>query len=61
MELQKDDWVRTETGLVGKVALVSRLTVFVEIDAGEDGSSMGTFLLSQVTRIDPPTESNGSN
>ena len=61
MELQKDDWVRTETGLVGKVVLVSRLTVFVEIDAGEDGSYMGTFLLSQVTQINPPTKSKDSN
>ena len=29
MELKRDDWVKTESGEVGKVVHISRLTIFV--------------------------------
>ena len=55
MELQKDDWVRTETGSEGKIVLVSGMTIFVEIAVVGQDKFLGAFLASQLTKIDGPT------
>ena len=54
MQLQKGDWVQTENGEQGKVVLVSRLTVFVEIRAEGKGSYVDGYLESQLTKIKRP-------
>ncbi len=51
--LQRGDWVRTKDGHEGKILLVSRLTAFVEIE-GHDELRTVPFLLSELTKIDPP-------
>ena len=50
MELQAGEWVRTESGEVGKVVHISRLTVFVAIPDPPKPDRVETFLESQLTR-----------
>jgi hypothetical protein len=51
MVLQLGNWVETESGTVGKVVHISRLTVFVAFD--EAGNQrVEAFLESQLTKID---------
>jgi hypothetical protein len=52
MEVQLGDWVKTESGDLGKVVHISRLTIFVTIDVLGD-KRVYPFLESQLTRIDP--------
>jgi preprotein translocase subunit YajC len=53
MELQRGNWVRTESGQVGKVVHISRLTVFVAFEvAGNE--RVEAFLESQLTKVDRP-------
>ena len=54
--LENGDWVRIETGEVGKVVLVSRASAFVEIPIEGTDSNVFSYLLSQLTKIEPPTE-----
>jgi hypothetical protein len=54
MELQPGDWVRTPAGDRGRVILVSRLSVFVEIEQPGSQSEMVTFLASELKKIDSP-------
>jgi hypothetical protein len=54
MTLQPGDWVRAETGEVGKVVQMARLSVFVQIEGESKESTLKAFLQSQLTRIDPP-------
>ena len=54
MNLQPGDWVRAESGEVGKVVHMARLSVFVQIEGESKESTLKAFLLSQLTRIDPP-------
>ena len=61
MELQNGDWVRTEKGEIGKVVHISRLTAFIEIPAKGTDSTLVSYLLSQLTTIDPPTKATDSN
>jgi hypothetical protein len=60
MELKRDDWVKTESGETGKVVHTSRLTVFVATMAPGKEDRMEAFLESQLTKIEPPTQSLGS-
>jgi hypothetical protein len=53
-KLQKGDWVQTDTGAKGQVALVSGLTVFVEIPATEGGSHIVGCLRSALMKVEPP-------
>lgn len=54
MDLQRGDWVKTESGQVGKIAHISRLTVFVAFDdAGNE--RVDAFLESQLTKTTPPS------
>lgn len=59
MELQPGDWVRTESGEVGTVVHMARLSVYVQIQGEPKPESVKAFLLSQLTRIDPPQEPSG--
>jgi hypothetical protein len=54
MELKLNDWVETESGEVGRVVHISRLTVFVAFPiAGRDDLVQG-YLESQLTKINQP-------
>jgi hypothetical protein len=48
------DWVRAETGEVGKVVHIARLTVFVQLEEEPANSTLKAFLESQLTKIEPP-------
>jgi hypothetical protein len=48
------DWVRAETGEVGKVVHIARLTMFVQLEAEPTNSTLKAFLASQLTKIEPP-------
>ena len=50
MELQVGEWVKTESGEVGKVVHTSRLTVFVAIPDPPKPDRVEAFLGSQLTR-----------
>ena len=51
--LKTGDWVRAQSGQTGRIVLISRLSAFVEVRQGETTRTM-TFLLSELTKIDPP-------
>jgi preprotein translocase subunit YajC len=51
--LQPGDWVRTDSGTVGQIVLVDRLTAFVDIQRDKT-SYIATFLVSKLTKIDEP-------
>jgi hypothetical protein len=53
-KLHKGDWVQTDTGAKGMVALVSGLTVFIELPATEGGPHIVGCLRSSLTKIEPP-------
>ena len=53
MDLHPGDWVKTDSNLKGRVIHVSRLSAFVEIHF-EGGVETLPFLLSELTKIDPP-------
>ena len=53
--LKTGDWVRALSGQTGKIVLISRLSAFVEVRHGETTRTV-TFLLSELTRVDPPQE-----
>jgi preprotein translocase subunit YajC len=53
--LETGDWVRAVSGQIGKIILISRLTAFVDVRHGETTHTK-TFLLSELTKIDPPPE-----
>jgi hypothetical protein len=50
------DWVRTKEGPRGTILLVARQTAFIEIE-GHDETRTRPFLLSELTRVDPPRKS----
>ena len=54
MPLHVGDWVQTREGYSGKILLVSRQSVFVDIE-GHDEMRANPYLLSELTRIDPPS------
>ena len=56
MALNAGDCVRTESGAVGKVIHVNRLTVFVAFAMPPTAHDIKAFLESQLTLIDPPNE-----
>jgi preprotein translocase subunit YajC len=59
MELQPGDWVRTESGEVGTVVHTARLSVYVRLNGEPKPENVKVFLMSQLTRIDPPQEPSG--
>lgn len=54
MNLQPGDWVETETGEIGKVVTVSKLTIFVELQPAKKGDTAVAYLASTLTKIKPP-------
>jgi hypothetical protein len=56
MELQTNDWVKTESGEIGKVVYISRLTVFVAIIVPGEEDRINAFLESQLTKVESPGE-----
>jgi hypothetical protein len=52
MEISVGDWVRTASGLVGQVLLVSKLSAFVEIP-NPNGAQTITCLLSELQALKP--------
>jgi hypothetical protein len=54
MELQAGEWVKTESGEVGKVVHISRLTIFVAIPDPPRPDRVEAFLASQLTRAERP-------
>ena len=56
MQFENGDCVRTESGEVGRVVHIARLTVFVQLDAEPENASLKAFLMSRLTKIDPPCE-----
>ena len=57
-DLAPGDWVETDTGLKGQVVHVTRLTAFVDVHF-DGGKEVLPFLLSELTRVDPPQEPGG--
>ena len=59
MELKRDDWVKTDSGEVGKVVHISRLTVFVAhlVPCKED--RIEAYLESQLTKVARPDRAAG--
>ena len=53
MPYKAGDWVQTKEGHSGKILLVARLTAFIDIE-GHDEMRARPYLLSELTRIDPP-------
>ena len=54
MDLRAGEWVKTESGEVGKVVHTSRLTVFVAIPDSPKPDRVEAFLESQLTRAERP-------
>jgi hypothetical protein len=54
MSLQEGDWVRTELGEIGKIVHVYRLTAFVDLKGEMNNQDIQGFLLSTLTKVDPP-------
>jgi hypothetical protein len=54
MALQVGDWVRTESGAVGQVVHISRLTVFVSFPEQNKDDTILAYLESQLSKTDPP-------
>jgi preprotein translocase subunit YajC len=56
MGLQPGDHVRTESGDVGKVVHISRLTVFVALATRNEADTVQGYLESQLEKIAPPAK-----
>jgi hypothetical protein len=54
MELKRDDWVETESGEVGKVVHISRLTVYVAFPIPEREDLVQAYLESRLTKVNRP-------
>jgi acetolactate synthase small subunit len=54
MKLQRDDWVKTVAGNVGKVVHISKITVFVAFEVTGDEDRIDAFLESQLTKVERP-------
>lgn len=51
--LQSGVWVRTDSGGIGRIILISRLSAFVDIQQ-DKSSYTATYLVSELTKIDEP-------
>lgn len=54
MELQPGDLVRADTGEVGRVVHTVRMSVFIQIEGESTDSTLRAFLMSRLTKIEPP-------
>ena len=55
------DHVRTETGELGTVVRMARQTVFVQLESEPEDSSVKAFLVSQLTKVEPPRPPPGTS
>ena len=55
MELQPGDWVRADTGEVGRVVHIVRMSVFIQIEGESTDATLRAFLLSRLTKIEQPS------
>lgn len=55
MELQPGDWVRADTGEVGRVVHIVRMSVFIQIEGESTDATLRAFLQSRLTKIEPPS------
>jgi hypothetical protein len=53
--LNQGDWVRTKDGHSGKILLVARMSAFIDI-RGNDELRAKPYLLSELKKIEPPTD-----
>jgi hypothetical protein len=57
LNLLPGDCVRTEVGFRGRVVDLNRLTAFVDVEIQlEGGAELLPFLLSELTKIQPPKQ-----
>jgi hypothetical protein len=61
MELRPGDYVEIQSGDIGKVAHISRLTVFVAFLVPGKDDLVQAYLESQLTKVDRPSETGKSN
>jgi hypothetical protein len=63
MELNVGDYVKTESGEIGKIIVIDRLTVFVSFaqNAQPQPHEIRAFLKSALTKVDPPTNGNAAS
>jgi hypothetical protein len=54
MELKQNDWIKTDSGEIGQVVHISRLTVFVAVPDALNPHQICAFLESQLVRVEPP-------
>ena len=54
MDLRPNDYVKTQSGDVGKLVHISRLTVFVAFPIPGKGDLVQAYLESQLTKVDRP-------
>jgi hypothetical protein len=59
MDLKKGDWVKTDTGEVGRVMMVYQVSAFVEVHSEGEHARVISYLTSQLTKIDPPQRPTG--
>ena len=52
--LEVGDWVCAPSGLRGRILMISSLSAFIEILLSDGNRSM-SYLLSELTKIEPPT------
>ena len=53
--LKVGDWVRTKSGLEGKIVLLHRLSAFIEMSR-DSRTTTSSYLLSELTKIEPHKE-----
>jgi hypothetical protein len=57
--IESGDRVRTSSGETGRVVHTARLSVFVQLDSEPSEATIKAFLLSDLTKIEPPETKNG--
>jgi hypothetical protein len=61
MELQPGEWVQTESGEIGKIIHICRLTVFVAFQVAGADDRIEAFLESQLARTNSGNEGPQTN
>ena len=54
MTLEPGDVVRTVSGEIGRIVHFARLTVFLQMESEDKDATLKAFLMSDVTKIEPP-------
>jgi hypothetical protein len=59
MDLEPGAWVRTQAGEVGQIVTITKMSAFVKVEGEPAPENVRLFLLSELTRVDPPHEPKG--